>query len=298
MVSFDEGGEPAWRVELSSGAAGSPAIRDDRVYVGTMQRDSGVYALDRRDGEVVWSSGGGDDHLSSITLAEDYLLATTRSELKCMDLEAGDLLWRYDDAEGETAPAVEDGVVYHAASGRQEIVALDVKSGEELWTQSTSDDPGSSPTVGDDFVYAASKDGVVYALDPENGDLEWSRRFPRGRIGYRGASNQSPAVGEDGVFVAMDDSLHKLDFSGDSLWRTVVSNPGSPVVSDEEVVLTTRDGVRCVDADSGDFLWSFGPPSRVDGDVQHSGVQSPVYVDDGVVYLASVAGDIYAFDGG
>lgn len=299
VLSFDESGEPVWRADMGEPGEhsfGAPAVRGDRVYVGTSGQSGKLYSLRRSDGEVEWTSGQDGRRTSSATLAEDPLLVATDTELNCVDPETGDVLWRYQDGSSETAPAVDGDLVFHSAGQEQKVVALGIESGGEVWTRSTWDDAVSSPTVGHDYVYATSKDGVVYALDPGSGDVEWSSRFPRERIGYRGGSNQSPAVGDDGVYVVMDSLLAKLDFTGEVLWReAAITNPSSPVVTDEEVVLTTSSGLRCVDAGTGDRLWSFQPPRREAGDVYYSGFESPAYAEDGVVYAASMAGDVYAF---
>lgn len=75
-------------------------IQNGLVYVGAFSRDlyatdRNVYALNVRDGKVVWSRELGDDVQAPIVVANARAYVTTHEEIYAFDAATGERLWHY-----------------------------------------------------------------------------------------------------------------------------------------------------------------------------------------------------------
>ena len=90
-----------------------PAVSDRMVYV--VSSDRNIYAINRKDGSIVWKHLlKGETGESSPVICNDKLLVCTRSGIVSIhDAKTGNLLWEYDTGEQIIAsPAVINGCFY------------------------------------------------------------------------------------------------------------------------------------------------------------------------------------------
>jgi outer membrane protein assembly factor BamB len=154
VASWTRDGEPRWRQEGPpvQGVNGAVLAVGDRLFVGNVA--GAVTALDRRTGEILWTTPLIDAHTWAYASAGSFAYADGRLFVP--------LVW-----------------------GR--FVALDAETGAELWSKSAragtlrtahyrGDQPGfqASPLVAGDQVWAADTSGLLHAWDAATGDERWS----------------------------------------------------------------------------------------------------------------------------
>jgi outer membrane protein assembly factor BamB len=126
-----ETGATIWSAQLSDQSCGvpsSPAVANGVLYIGS--QDNNVYALNARNGTILWSYTTGGPIGSS--------------------------------------PAVANGVVY-VGSDDGNIYALNASTGALIWNFPTGSDIVSSPAVANGTLYVGSDDGNLYAFNLAGG---------------------------------------------------------------------------------------------------------------------------------
>jgi len=154
-------------------------------------------------------------------------------------------------------PIVAGGRVF-AATHSGNVYALDASDGRPLWRFQTHGACLQSPACHEDLVIAGSTDGQLYALNAGTGKLRWS--LFAGPGGFAAA----PVVSGHTVFIGTrtGDFLAVASDSGKVRWRQNLQAPirQTAAVAGERVFVTAEDlRVRCMDAASGQTLWTSEP---------------------------------------
>jgi outer membrane protein assembly factor BamB len=158
-----------WRVTNLGKGYGSLAVKGDRIYVQMMTgRQSTVAALNRANGQIVWSravgsSGNndrGDGPRGTPTLDDDRLYVLTETgDLACLRAADGTPIWQKNvlkDYRGSNiqwlmsqSPLVDGNHVIVAPGGG--IAALDKMTGKPVWsTQGLREDAAYSSVIAAD----------------------------------------------------------------------------------------------------------------------------------------------------
>jgi outer membrane protein assembly factor BamB len=150
------------RVQLSA----SPAISEGIVYIGS--RDASLYALDARDGSVVWTfeEGGTSWIITTAAVTADRVISARSGSgnIRAIDRATGTEVWNFQaGAYVYSSPVVVGNTIY-IGQGDGDFSALDVDSGEERWNYRTGAAVYSTPVVHNGRVYVGSDDGFVYAF--------------------------------------------------------------------------------------------------------------------------------------
>lgn len=269
-------GSEEWQADLQSRVTGVCAVDDDVVYVPAFEH---VFALDRSDGSTVWTHEIGEHAADAPTLYEGslYWIGSPNStgagtvpfeRLDLSDDPERTTLTTFDHGENtagvpNSTPAISDGRAYVGASDR--VVAIDLESGETDWTYQAEEpvrmDVGQI-AVADGTVYAPSLDDSgdvaelagVHAIDAESGAGQW-----RLTEGFSGQS-QGASYADGTVFVG-GDAIHALD-ADDGTRRWEAPGQTVPSIADGVVYAFGPDGLRGVDADSGDVVLQRDLPVR------------------------------------
>lgn len=222
--------ERRWTFTAHGPFIGSAVVADGVIYAGSL--DSTLYALDERNGRVVWSV---------------RFPAPIRS-----------------------TPSVHNGLLYINAAGT--LTALDASSGVRRWSFATggekihepygyADYYQSSPAVRNGTVYFGSGDGNVYAVNAKNGSLQW-------KFSTNGVVHASPAFDSTRLFIgSFDGTMHALDQrTGKELWSfhsvghrffPQGEMQGTPVAVNGLVCVGARDyNVYAIDAEKGYCHWN------------------------------------------
>lgn len=204
--------------------------------------------------------------------------------------------WAYDRAGSlsDSSPTVNNGTVY-LGSGGGVVYALDAgtddATGSVDWTYPDTEEAGdsaitSSPVVSGQTVYVGANDGTVRALDTATGTLKWT-------VDAGGPVYSRPAVGNQHVFVTTaGGTLVAIDTASESVaWTDDTGTPfgsAGPAV-DSGTVYVAADDISAFDS-TGTSLWTASAYGGTAGG-------TPV-VDNGVLYVGSADGQVYALDAG
>jgi outer membrane protein assembly factor BamB len=235
----------------------------------------------------------------------------------------GTQLWDYFTGEWPSSPAVANGVVY--VNTDFSINALNATDGTQIWSNEPQYDVPvgfSSPTVADGVVYAGTtnsldkSEGNVYAMNATNGKTLWST--PSLAAGFATVPS-SPTVangvvyiGDEGAFgwsIPPNTPITQICYgvyalnatSGAQLWNYNIgySSGASPVVVGGVVYyVPEEDKLFALNATSGAEIWNYSAPmgNRSQGNLYNVNVDSSPAVVDGIVYLGSDEGNLYAFN--
>jgi outer membrane protein assembly factor BamB len=251
----------------------------------------------------------------ALIVEQTVFVATTDGHIHAIDLQSGDLLWRYPAVEAagtdpeeapsfNTAPAFFEGVVY-VTSREGSLHAVDAASGEPLCPRPI-DLNGTvniypSITEGAVFVGLENPSGIhaFAAGGCGNAPAGYSAFYPSSlavRLGLL-ATPDTMYVLEDRLLLAMllDGTLW-LDAAGStpSPWdggpfgaADIITTP--PVLADGVLYVGSQDGmVHAIDAESGVVLWQFNAESAIRGEL---------VVVPGAVVATTADGEIIAIAG-
>jgi len=224
--------------------------------------------------------------------------------------ELGGVRWRFrTEGPVRSSPVVADGTVY-VGSTDGNLYAIEASTGQERWRVDVGSPVSSSPAIASGLVIFVSADGVFHAVAADTGAPRW--QFATGALlpwewGFEGwdVYLASAAVQDESVvFGAGDGTVYALDVqSGQERWRftTEMRIRSTPAISDGAVYVGGADGiVYSLGLDDGSVRWTHETEgtsllSEEFGFDRKSIIASPV-VADGVVYVGSRDGQMYALD--
>lgn len=185
-------GQELWRRAVGNVVRAAPFAKSEGVFVTTI--DNHLYAIDSRDGRIVWTHAGAKESIgvfgSASPLAAERLLIVPYSsgELYALYPATGEELWSgslgYNAIRNagvslsdiDVAPVLSNGVLY-AAGNAGVIYAIDVATSKRLWHQNIENIRGVWPAG--DFLYVVGGDNEVICLHAQEGDIKWVAQLPR-----------------------------------------------------------------------------------------------------------------------
>jgi len=316
-----------WTVELGNETYGRPVVAGDVVYVGTdnarhmnpaVQDQGGVLmAFRATDGAFLWQDlaprvdRGLRDFLLPSTTSAPYVegnrlfYVTAEGQLRCLDTEAGDVVWELDmpdrlgvfphEASNSDVLPVGDLLIVSTSNGQNEghtrvpsprapsLIAVDKHSGHVVWRAIGAgghvlhgqwSSPVAANVDGRILVLFGGGDGWLRAYDAASGHEVWrfdgnpkdARWLPRPGVLSRSFIVASPVVADGRVIIAMGQSPGHGN--GPSLIYAVSPN-GQGDVTGNRLLWTARDVGRVV-----------GTP----------------VVKDGLLYVGDLGGVVHCLD--
>ncbi len=262
--------DPQWTHALNSFASPSPIIDDGKLYCHFGSH--GTACLDTKTQKVLW----------------------TNQEIKIV----------HENGPGSSPVLHEDKLIFHCdGSDAQFIVALDAKTGKIAWKTVRSGEMKSDPQLkkaygtpivmdiaGQATLISPASDWL-YAYDPQTGKELWKVNY--GVLGF--SIVPRPVAGNGMVFMStsfMQSELLAMKVDGTSAnpaiaWRSKKGVPkmSSPLLMEDELYMVSDNGVAtCLDAKTGDTLWS----ERLGGNFS----SSPLFAD-GRIYVGNREGETF-----
>jgi outer membrane protein assembly factor BamB len=213
---------------------GGFGLAGDRLLFGT--ESGSIYALDSRDGRLLWRRSLGSPMLSTPAVKDGRAYFTTWDNvLHAIEPSAGGELWKLDlgPTLGATdyweyyvsSPVIADGRLY-VGSGSGRLYSVDLQSGKADWSVDLGARIRSTPAVTSRAVVVGTNSGHVVAVDRASGRELW--RF------------------------ATEGAAHDFSFKNNDT-RSVVT---APIVIGDAVVAGGRDGnIYGIDLRGGRELW-------------------------------------------
>lgn len=325
------------RFEGYGGRTASPLIDEDRVIVNMINGTWGdqgppfhrFYALDKRNGEVVWMAGGNQVVADRNTQSSPVLAVIGGQRLiigggadgrvYALQSRTGKLVWQFDLSKRgvNVSPVVDGDVVYigHSEENVDEgtlgrVVAIDgtgsgdVTATHELWRSNEHRVGFPSPLVHNGRVYLVDNSGNLAALDAGTGEEKW--QVSLGTVG------KGSPVWADGKIYATETNGHLViiepgEDSAVILDRDQVQVPGgryaelygSVAVAYGRIYFTSEAGIYCLGDKSASFAVSAAPPVPLAAESSQRGPAAHLLVVPGELALRSgdeVALEVYAFD--
>jgi outer membrane protein assembly factor BamB len=277
-----------WRYSTGGNVYSSPAIVDGVAYVGVVNSNGGVYALQANTGALLWTYPNAVGVPGSPAVSGGVVYACSADGyVSALDARTGALKWKYGTIGfNDTGLTVANGVVY-AGSDDSNVYALDAETGALRWKYNTGRAVVTSPAVANGVVYIGNAN--VLALDANTGALLWSFEVV-------GAVFSSPAVEDGVVYVGSggtDGYLYALNAStGAFLWKYPAYNDGNataaPLVSNGVVYLGSTDYyLYAMDGITGALIWQDYLGDPIEGDPA---------IANGVVYVGDYDGNAYSIE--
>ena len=285
--------------------------------------DGFLYALNINSGKEIWRF---NLHSSTITrrlpapdppFEYDYLhsspvyndgiiyVGSANGMLYAIDHKLGKELWHYKtNKKIRSTPLVYKNYIYFG-SWDGNVYAVRANNGQEIWKFDCGGIIQSSPAIGDGKIFVGSRSTKIFALDAETGEQKWMY------IHKDGSWVESSPVYHDGVvYIGSSDALKLWAFdaaTGKVLW---VFNTGGwswskPLVENNVVYIGSisaypyyfkgvnlKAGFYAIDEKDGKKIWSM-ILEKVEGYIT-GGVFSTAEVADGIIYICSIDGYLYA----
>ncbi len=220
-----------WSRNIGSVVLGSPTIYGGRVYFGSY--DNHVYALDARNGRLVWKTLTSKTESTPAVYGGKLYMGGLDGTMRALSPKTGRVLWTFRAAAAvKHGPAVSGGRVYFGDYAGV-MYCVRASDGRLMWRTSTnglssgfaSGNFYSTPAVAYGRVYAGNTDGKVYSFVAATGQIAWTYTMPDWAYGSPAVSDgRVYATSYDGSFAAFDARTGRL------LWKHVLADRslGSP----------------------------------------------------------------------
>ena len=210
-----------------------------------------------------------------------FYLASAEGEVRAMQGETGEVLWRAQIGAGLSAAVGSDGRHAAVVTRDNEVVALD--NGREVWRKRVPSSVVTPPLVAGERVFVLGVDRAVHAFDAIDGRRLWTLQRPGdpltlSQAGVLAAFRNTLLVGQGPRLAGVD------PLQGTLLWDAAMASPrGSNEVErladlvgpsvrhgDRVCVRAFQSTVACADASRPAVMWSrkVGGTNAVAGDAE------------------------------
>lgn len=291
-------GDILWQYGVNDHVDDAVTVYEGNVYIAA---DS-AWCLNALTGQRVWAfkPSPGFKMNGTPAVGEGVAYFThvpdwSSVQVFALDAFTGEVLWSVQ-LTGYTTGCLtlHEGVLY-LPTFNNSLYAIDAGTGQTLWTNSDAASGywDSSPVYVDGMLYICGNDGVVRGINAGTGVTEWERSLTAG-VRYIAAT---PAYAYERLFFADQvDSFHCLStLDGSTVWSTGGVQHGSTGLADNVAFFgqgadRANGQVRALDCETGQVIWSY----------QTGGTEifSSPAITDGVVYIAGMDWNLYAFGTG
>jgi outer membrane protein assembly factor BamB len=270
--------------------ASSPTVVDGTVFFGSGDRH--IYALDAKTGALRWKFATNDVvHASPAVAGGTVYVGSWDTYLYALNAATGELRWKFQtgadatnhNQEGiQSSPCVVDGVVYFGCRDFH-LYAVDAGTGALKWKHKITW-INATPTVRGGRVYAATSiPAMFFALDARTGEEIY-------RVDLKVPAFSSPTLAGNRAYVG--------SFSG----KLFAIDVRAGKVAWEFQTAAAKANVRQALTPSGELNGAVLFPvnffekmfTAVDSLFELGAILSSPLVDQGVVYVGSADGNVYA----
>ncbi|XGA80320.1 PQQ-binding-like beta-propeller repeat protein [Halomonas sp. CH40] len=172
-----DSGEEIWRMPSPIDydiAYGTPSVNGCCVFAIVRNDETAlVRKINKKSGELVAEFVHDFSVTSSVSLADGVVFfgddgsgkAGSHGHMNALDMEAGELIWRFETEGFMRGPASIAGNTVYFGSADTHLYAVDRHTGDLKWRYKTDGIVNSAPAIVDGRVYFGSLDGHVYVLE-------------------------------------------------------------------------------------------------------------------------------------
>lgn len=289
--------KPAWLVQTGVGIYSSPAVLDDKVYVGDDMGYLTCYRL--KDGKKLWSFKSGHRIVGTPAASEQVIVfGSADKNIYGLHAKTGKLLWKVAATEPVLgAVTISDGMAYIGASDHT-FRAIHIHTGVVAWAYNlVKGYIVAKPLVEGNKVIFGAWDNTLYALDKYTGKEIWKWTGGLTRMHFSPASVW-PVAAHGKVFITDPQrALTAIDIeTGETIYRTFQSVVRETIglSEDKERIYskTMNDSIVCFStrAHTPDQLWT----SNVAFGYEHA--PSMPVEKDGVVFGSTKNGLMFGLE--
>jgi Ca-activated chloride channel homolog len=207
-----------WKVTIPGGhSLATPAVVNDRVFLGGGFGSFDFYAFNADDGTLVWQYQTSDDGPTAAVVDDDHVVFNTEScELEVLTVDGTPVWKKWLGDPLMSMPAVADGRVYIAypdsrADRRHYLACFDLFAGHEYWKQTIEGEVITAPVLAAAHVYFSTLDGTVCRMRQHDGNVEWKEARK---------ATSSPVVWEGECFFSQRLEVSTEEAAGPSAYQT------------------------------------------------------------------------------
>jgi outer membrane protein assembly factor BamB len=285
VAAFDAAtGATIWNKNLGANFTASPTLVGNTLYVGDLSGN--YYALNANNGATFWKvQFAGAFYGSAVVANGTIYVGSYQGSFYALKANSGAVVWSYALSSGtDTSAALVNGNVYFGGYDNK-IYCLNATTGAMNWSYATGGHVESTPAIANGTLYAGSDDDKIYAIGTSGanaGYLIWS--YTTGAAVYA-----SPTISNNHVYIgSSDDNLYALNARDGSLYFSFPTNGlvRSAIAANGVIYFTSQDNIAYAITTYDSVLAT--------GAIGASYFGSPA-VSDGRLFIATAAGDLYAF---
>ena len=165
-------GTVVWAHETNDTSSGGPAVGEGRLFVPTLITNE-IYSLDEFTGAILWTRSLDGTVMGSPMAADGCVFAGTQGgTMYALDQKDGSIVWQVGGwgPIQHSTPAFNGTTVFFGTSSGT-VAALDSANGSTIWTLSTSDMIESSLAYANGYLYYSTLFGYLKVLDASSGSI-------------------------------------------------------------------------------------------------------------------------------
>ena len=286
-----------WVVQTGAGIYCSPAVENDRVFVGDDLGGLTAYAL--KNGKKLWSFVSGKRIVGTPAVSQGIVVfGSADRTIYGLNAADGSLRWKVNAAEPVLgAVTIHEGIAYVGASDKT-FRAIDIQTGKVVWSyDQVKGYIETKPLIADNKVIFSAWDNTLYALDKATGKEIWKWTGGLTRMHFSPAAVW-PVASNGKVFIADPQrAMTAIDLqNGETIWRTFRSQVRETIGLSEDgervYSKTMNDSIVCYSTltDTPEQVWA----SNVGFGYEHA--PSMPQEKDGVVYGSTKEGLLFALE--
>ena len=286
-----------WVVQTGVGIYCSPAVENDKVFVGDDLGSLTAYAL--KNGKKLWSFASGKRIVGTPAVSQGIVVfGSADRTIYGLNAADGSLRWKVNAAEPVLgAVTIHEGIAYVGASDKT-FRAIDIQTGKVVWSyDQVKGYIETKPLIVDNKVIFSAWDNTLYALDKNTGKEIWKWTGGLTRMHFSPAAVW-PVASNGKAFIADPQrAMTAVDLqNGETIWRTFRSQVRETIGLSEDgervYSKTMNDSIVCYSTltDTPEQVWA----SNVGFGYEHA--PSMPQEKDGVMYGSTKEGLLFALE--
>ena len=266
------------------GFIASPAIANDRIYIGDL---NGILHCLTLAGKPDWEFETEVSLTSSVNFYKDAVIVGGEdARLYCIDAATGEQRWAFEAADQiRCMPTIADGQAFVTGCDGN-LHVIDLETGKESMMVELESPTIASPAVlGESVFFGTGQKGFV-AIAIEQGELSWT--FPDGNQIFSSPAVIAKAGRKQVIYGSRMRKVYSLDGdSGDVQWEhdTDRDVDASPIIVGDRVLAASTGGMLYwLDLETGETVYEKRFPGGL--------IASPA-VTDGRLIVATGRGSVY-----